>query len=433
LTVARILIATIPIAGHIAPFIPVAKALLARGHEVWWYTGRKFQAKVENAGAVPRCFSKATDYDDADFESSFPGRDALTGLSQLRFDMKHVFIDCAPGQAADLEHLVNEFQPDVLLVDPGMLGGGIVSAKLGVKLAVLGVLPLPATSVDVAPFGLGLAPSASPLGKLRNRALNALVQAGLFRDVQRQWNKMRLSVGLAETEWWMDSAFAQAEHYFHPSIPSFEYPRSDLSKNVQFVGALDVEPAFTPETPDFWHELSSGLPVIHVTQGTLANLNPVLFKPAIEGLAKSNALVVVSTGGRSFESLQLGSLPSNVRLARFLDYRTFLPKVSIIVTNGGYGGVQLALKHGIPLVVAGASEDKPEVAARVAWSGTGVNLKTATPTPHQVRQAVERIQNEPRFRERAQELSREYASYQGALRVVDTLERTSQRRSMAAE
>ena len=52
-----------------------------------------------------------------------------------------------------------------------------------------------------------------------------------------------------------------------------------------------------------------------------------------------------------------------------------------MVTNGGYGGVQFALAHGVPLVVAGDHEDKPETAARVAGSGVGRNLKTGRPTP----------------------------------------------------
>jgi UDP:flavonoid glycosyltransferase YjiC (YdhE family) len=30
-----------------------------------------------------------------------------------------------------------------------------------------------------------------------------------------------------------------------------------------------------------------------------------------------------------------------------------------MVTNGGYGGVQAALANGVPLVVAGATEEKP--------------------------------------------------------------------------
>jgi UDP:flavonoid glycosyltransferase YjiC (YdhE family) len=59
-----------------------------------------------------------------------------------------------------------------------------------------------------------------------------------------------------------------------------------------------------------------------------------------------------------------------------------------VITNAGFGGVQLALAHGIPLVAAGGSEDKPEVAARVAWTGAGLDSSTATPTPHRLRDAV---------------------------------------------
>ena len=51
-----------------------------------------------------------------------------------------------------------------------------------------------------------------------------------------------------------------------------------------------------------------------------------------------------------------------------------------MVTNGGYGAVQRALTTGVPLVVAGDTEDKPEVAARVEWFGAGVNLRTGAPT-----------------------------------------------------
>ena len=47
-----------------------------------------------------------------------------------------------------------------------------------------------------------------------------------------------------------------------------------------------------------------------------------------------------------------------------------------MVTNGGYGAVQRALIAGVPLVVAGNTEDKPEVAARVECFGAGVNLRT---------------------------------------------------------
>ena len=40
---------------------------------------------------------------------------------------------------------------------------------------------------------------------------------------------------------------------------------------------------------------------------------------------------------------------------------------------------------GCPRVLAGASEDKPQVAALAGWAGIGVDLKTDKPTDSQIR------------------------------------------------
>ena len=101
-------------------------------------------------------------------------------------------------------------------------------------------------------------------------------------------------------------------------------------------------------------------------------------------------LVVATTGGPDPAPLRRG-LPANVRLERFIPHDVLLPHVDAMVTNGGYGGVQQALAHGVPLVVAGDSEDKPEVAARVQWSGAGINLHTGRPSPAMVARAVRRV------------------------------------------
>ncbi|GAB1515154.1 glycosyltransferase [Actinophytocola sp. KF-1] len=83
--------------------------------------------------------------------------------------------------------------------------------------------------------------------------------------------------------------------------------------------------------------------------------------------------------GRPVETLP--PLPANARAAEFLPYEQLLPKTAVHVTNGGYGGVQYALRHGVPIVAAGAHEDKAEVIARVAWSGAGRRLRTEHPPP----------------------------------------------------
>ena len=45
----------------------------------------------------------------------------------------------------------------------------------------------------------------------------------------------------------------------------------------------------------------------------------------------------------------------------------------------------------MPLVVAGATEEKPEVAARVAWSGTGIDLRSGRPAARRRRAAVHAV------------------------------------------
>ena len=97
-------------------------------------------------------------------------------------------------------------------------------------------------------------------------------------------------------------------------------------------------------------------------------------------------------------------------LERFIPHDILLPRVDVMVTNGGYGGVQQALAHGVPLVVAGDSEDKPEVAARVQWSGTGINLHTGRPSKAMVSRAVRRILARPSYRTRARALQEQIAA-----------------------
>lgn len=86
-----------------------------------------------------------------------------------------------------------------------------------------------------------------------------------------------------------------------------------------------------------------------------------------------------------------------------------LPLVDVVVSNGGYGGVQQALAHGIPLVVAGRTEDKVEVTARVGWSGAGIDLRTHRPSPDAVRDAVRTVLADRAYSARARRLADAFA------------------------
>ncbi|MEO3930486.1 nucleotide disphospho-sugar-binding domain-containing protein [Micromonosporaceae bacterium B7E4] len=135
-----------------------------------------------------------------------------------------------------------------------------------------------------------------------------------------------------------------------------------------------------------------------------------LIGPALRALADKDVFIVVTTGGRDPSQIP-GGLPANTRAATYVPYTDLLPHIDLAITNGGYGGTQLLLTHGIPLIVAGDTEDKPEVAGRVAASGAGINLRTGTPTAPTLATAVETILRDPTYRQRARTLAAEYASH----------------------
>src|SRR5215207_6116261 len=128
-------------------------------------------------------------------------------------------------------------------------------------------------------------------------------------------------------------------------------------------------------------------------------------------------MVVASTGGSHASELDF-PIPPNTYVAEHIPHDVLLPKVDVMVTNGGYGAVQRALSMGVPLVVAGNTEDKPEVAARVAWTGAGINLRTGTPTQGAVRAAVREVLNNGRYLAAARRLEAAFARRNGVAEIA---------------
>ena len=409
---ARFLIATIPLVGHVNPALPIARQLVERGHEVWWYSGKTLQSKIEATGARFLPIRTGMDFSDPNNvpDSLREKRKNLKGLAQFKFDFKHFFGDSAVGQVKDLTDILREFPADVLLSDVCFLGAAWVHETGGPPWAAFGITALGIISPDTAPFGLGMRPDASTLGRLRNGVLNWVFERGLFRDVTDYMNQLRASIGLPPYQRSFFDAVVSRYLYLQGTVPAFEYPRSNLPSQVHFIGPYLPEPPadFTP--PFWWDDLKSGKPVIHVTQGTVATEADDLIVPTLQALADEDVLVVAATGGEPIENIK-APLPANARLERFIPYYHLLPHVDIMVTNGGYNGVQAALAHGVPLVAAGQTEEKPEICTRIEWAGVGINLKTKTPTSTQLKNAVKKILASPHYRQKAQLIQADITRY----------------------
>ncbi|MBT2517769.1 hypothetical protein J7E29_10020 [Streptomyces sp. ISL-90] len=407
------LLCSTPVQGHAAPIIAIAADLTARGHTVTVLTGSRFRAAVEAAGAAHRSLTGIADYDDRVLQDYLPDRDRYRGIGKLQYDVQTIFIRPIPEQAREVDAAIAELAPDAILVDAAF--AGVLPLLLDhpssrPPVLAAGVVPLAQSSTDVAPYGLGLAPNASFAGRLRNRALNLLVQKVVFRQAQRLADEILESLGRRRLDGFVLDASRRFDRFLQLSPAEFEYPRSDLSSNVRFVGTVLPPAPMSAELPDWWHELDGDLPVVHVSQGTIDNKDfNRLVRPTLTALADRDVLVVVATGGRPVS--RLGELPGNARAAEFLPYDLLMPKTDVFVTNAGFGGTQYALSHGVPLVTAGDTEDKPEVSMRAQHIGVGVNLKTGTPKAAAIRTAVDRVLGDRAYRERAAALADRIAEY----------------------
>jgi len=408
-----------PATGHINPGLPITRELVRRGHDVRWYSMPKFRHAIEDAGARFVAFRRAPELDEANLDA-LAGR-PKGGLKQLQWDIDHIFVAPIAAQFEDIAEELGREPADVIVGDTASLVSSLVNEKLGIPFVSFGVTVMTFSSRDTAPFGTALMPSSSPIGRLRNRVLSALHDPVIFRAALRRYRRIRRHLGLPPLR---GSAFdfpMRAALYLQGSVASFEYPRSDMPANVRWIGASIPEPPANWTPPPWWDRLD-GRRVVLVTQGTVNNDYDQLIRPAIRALAGEDLLVIATTGSKPAESVGIDPLPGNVVVERFVPYAHLMPRIDLLVTNGGYGTVQIALAHGVPVVAAGKTEEKPEVANRVTYSGVGVGMKVLVPSEDEIRRAVFRVLHGPTFRLRAKEIAKEMAGHGGAAEAARLIE-----------
>src|SRR5205085_1108809 len=228
---------------------------------------------------------------------------------------------------------------------------------------------------------------SSPLGRVRNRLLTWLNDRVIFRDAMKHNNFVRRNLGLPRYTRSIFDFVRGADLILQGGVASFEYPRTDMPPQLRFIGATIPPVPSDWHPPSWWNELD-GRQVVLVTQGTINNDYDQLIRPAIRALAKEDVFVIVTTGSRPPADIAIDPLPANVRVERFIPYARLMPKVDLLLTNGGFGSVQIALANGVPIVAIGKTEEKPELVNRVNWSRVGVGLKSLQPSETQIRDAV---------------------------------------------
>jgi UDP:flavonoid glycosyltransferase YjiC (YdhE family) len=333
----------------------------------------------------------------------------LPGLARRylsgRGEIQSTFISPLAAQYRALSQVLTRRAVDVLIVDLAFTGA--LPLLLGNKprpvVMVCGVGPLTLSSVDTPPFGMAWQPRSG----MDYSRMHDVVERILFRGVHRQLDRALSAVDagpmpVALTDW-----PRLADRLIQFTVPDFEYPRRDLPSTVDYVGPVLADQAGRFEPPSWWDKVREAPTVILVTQGTFDNRDlGVLIQPSLAALASEPGVVVVATTGQPSDQRAFQTAPPNAIVTEWVPYSELLPHVDVMITNGGYGGVQHALRHGVPLIVAGETSDKAEVAARVEYAGVGVNLKTATPSIEAIAAAVRDVTTQRTYQAAARRLAR---------------------------
>ncbi|KAK6088011.1 udp-glucuronosyl udp-glucosyltransferase [Seiridium cupressi] len=420
-----------PVMGHSAPALHVALEMAKRGFEVIFMTAPDLRGSVEKIGAE---FYETTPFFPA---GSLEGRDDHpVGLPKLLYDMRSIFLASIAPRAATVRSLlemVRERDPSrdvVVVVETASMG--VLPFMYGAPLPKgydkfprvinINVIPLLATSDDLAPFGPGLPPDTTESGRARNKLLNDLFYwQGPFKPLNDEFLTILKSVGCTKLpkQFMFDAWTDSFDTCFQMCSPSLEYPRSDLHSSIRFAGALPkrgIDPNLV--YPSWWSEIkeNAALPadspdrkkVIPLAQGTIATDCDELIIPAMKAFAsRSDVIVIAILGVKDAKLPAAFEVPANVRVVDFLPYDAALEYADVFVSNGGYGGMMHGVINGVPMVVAGITEDKVEVTARAEYAGFAINLKTQTPTSEQIASAADKILNEPKYKRRAVRLMQE--------------------------
>ena len=128
-----------------------------------------------------------------------------------------------------------------------------------------------------------------------------------------------------------------------------------------------------------------------------------------------------TTIGRNNDPAELGPLPANVVVERYVPQADVLPFCDVAVGHGGSGSTLGALAHGLPMLLLPHGADQFENAQACAVLGVARVLMPDALTAEGVASAVRALLAEPAPRAAADQVAREIAAMSTPQEVVAAL------------
>jgi MGT family glycosyltransferase len=385
--VKRFLFVVPPLVGHINPTVGMARALLGRGHDVAW-------AGVPEV-VMPLVGSQTTVFRCA---APLPGQSGvrppeMRGAAALQFLWERFLCPLARVMLPGVQAAVDEFAPDVLVVDQQALAGALVAERAALPWATLAT-----TSSELT----------DPLAGMPK-------VAAWLHDLMAE---LRRSFGDPE---------AAGDLRFSPYLTLALTTESLVGPITRREPIRFVGPSLggRPGGDDFpWSWLDGERQAVLITLGTV---NPdvgsrFLGESARALQARPACQAVIVDPG---DVLSRGG--ENVLIRRAVPQLRLLPHVDAVVCHAGHNTVCETLSCGLPLVVAPIRDDQPIVAKQVVDAGAGIRLRFNRAGATQIGAAVEAVLGEPRYGQAARRVQASFRAAGGAGSAAGHLEELAAR------
>ena len=277
----RVLVATTPGWGHIAPMLPVAEELHSRGHEVRWITAADSAATLAAKGFTvrPTGLTLAERLPQARAMLAERAGGVPPGEMRALAFTAHFALLATPSTIDGIADEVADFRPDVILREPAELSAAVVGRRVGIPVVTVG-------------FG-GFVPAAAL--RMADEALASHLEP----------------IGLAPGS----EQLHFGDLYLHPMPASMD----DAPPPATVRRIRPPRATLAAVVPDVLNGFAADRPGVYATFGTeFGPLAP--WGPVLDALAALDVDALVTTGAAGLPDG--ASVPPNVRVAPFVDRRS---------------------------------------------------------------------------------------------------------------
>lgn len=159
--------------------------------------------------------------------------------------------------------------------------------------------------------------------------------------------------------------------------------------------------------------------LIYISMGTVITDSKEFYKKCIEALDNTKYQVIMSVGNL-INIEDLGAVPDNITISRFVDQIAVLSQADVFLTHCGMNSVNESLYCKVPLVMYPQTSEQDGVATRVEQLGAGARLKHVN--AKSIRETIENVLHTKSYYEQAAKISEEFHKCTGVKGAADKIE-----------